>query len=114
MLPNKFAVYLHDTPNRSDFKETNRNFSSGCIRTEKPIDLALYLLQDDHQWSREKLLEIIETGETQVIELQRPITVHIQYWTAWMDENGRINFRDDIYDRDRPLDQALKERLPGA
>jgi murein L,D-transpeptidase YcbB/YkuD len=112
ILPNKFAVYLHDTPKHSDFKETNRNFSSGCIRTEKPIDLALYLLQDDHQWSREKLLEIIEIGETQVIELRRPITVHLQYWTAWVDENGRLNFRDDIYDRDRPLDQALKERLP--
>jgi len=112
IFPNKFAVYLHDTPKRSDFKETHRNFSSGCIRTEKPVDLARYLLQDDHQWSRDKLLEIIETGETQVIELQRPITVHLQYWTAWVDEYGRLNFRDDIYDRDRPLDQALKERLP--
>ena len=112
IFPNKFAVYLHDTPKRSDFKETHRNFSSGCIRTEKPVDLARYLLQDVHQWSRDKLLEIIETGETQVIELQRPITVHLQYWTAWVDEYGRLNFRDDIYDRDRPLDQALKERLP--
>ena len=112
IFPNKFAVYLHDTPKRSDFKETHRNFSSGCIRTEKPVDLARYLLQDDHQWSRDKLLEIIETGETQVIELQRPITVHLQYWTAWVDEYGRLNFRDDIYDRDRALDQALKERLP--
>ena len=112
IFPNKFAVYLHDTPERSGFKETHRNFSSGCIRTEKPVNLALYLLEDDHQWSREKLSAAIKAGETKVIELQRPITVHIQYWTAWVDENGRLNFRNDIYDRDRLLDQALKERLP--
>jgi murein L,D-transpeptidase YcbB/YkuD len=113
IFPNKFAVYLHDTPERSLFKETHRNFSSGCIRTEKPVDLALYLLGDDHQWSREKLSAAIKAGETKVIELQKPITVHLQYWTAWADENGRLNFRNDIYDRDRRLDQALKEQMPG-
>jgi murein L,D-transpeptidase YcbB/YkuD len=113
IFPNKFAVYLHDTPERSRFKETNRNFSSGCIRTEKPVDLALYLLEDDHQWSRKKLLAAIETGKSKVIEPRSPITVHLQYWTAWVDENGRLNFRNDIYDRDRRLDHALRERMPG-
>ena len=113
IFPNKFAVYLHDTPQRSHFNETHRDFSSGCIRTEKPVDLARYLVRDDHQWSEEQLSATIEAGETTVIELQRPIFVHLQYWTAWVDENGRLNFRNDIYDRDRLLDQALKERMPG-
>ncbi len=113
IFPNKFAVYLHDTPQRSHFNETHRDFSSGCIRTEKPVDLARYLVRDDHQWSEEQLSATIEAGERTVIELQRPISVHLQYWTAWVDENGRLNFRNDIYDRDRLLDQALKERMPG-
>ncbi len=114
IIPNKFAVYLHDTPKRSLFKETNRDFSSGCIRVEKPIDLAVYLLQDDPNWTREKLLEAIENGTPKGIKFKNPITVHLQYWTAWVDETGRLNFRDDIYDRDRPLDRALKERPPRA
>ncbi len=113
IFPNRFAVYLHDTPDRSHFNETHRDFSSGCIRTEKPVDLARYLVRDEHQWSEENLLAAIEARETKVIELRSPITVHLQYWTAWVDENGRLNFRKDIYDRDRLLDQALRERMPG-
>ena len=114
IFPNKFAVYLHDTPKRSLFKENNRDFSSGCIRVEEPISLAVYLLQDDPSWTRERLIEAIENKAPQVVGLKRPITVHLQYWTAWVDETGRLNFRNDIYDRDRPLDRALKERLPKA
>jgi len=113
MFPNKFSVYLHDTPKRSLFKETVRDFSSGCIRTEKPIELAAYLLQDSPQWTSKKLLDVIKTGERKIIQTKRPIAVHLQYWTAWVDENNVLHFRDDIYDRDEPLDRALKERLPG-
>jgi murein L,D-transpeptidase YcbB/YkuD len=114
IFPNKFAVYLHDTPKRSLFKENNRDFSSGCIRVEEPISLAVYLLQDDPSWTREILMEAIEKGTPQVVWLKRPISVHLQYWTAWVDETGRLNFRHDIYDRDRPLDRALKEGRPKA
>ena len=114
IFPNKFAVYLHDTPKRFLFKENNRDFSSGCIRVEEPISLAVYLLQDDPSWTRERLMETIENGTPQVIGLKRPIMVHLQYWTAWVDETGKLNFRHDIYDRDRPLDRALKERRPEA
>ena len=96
------------------FKETNRNFSSGCIRTEKPIDLAVYLLKNDPEWTREKLMETIENGSSKVIQLQSPIAVHLEYWTAWVDETDGLNFRSDIYDRDGPLDRALEERFPGA
>jgi L,D-transpeptidase YcbB len=114
IFPNKFAVYLHDTPKRSLFKENNRGFSSGCIRVEEPISLAVYLLQDDPSWTRERLVEAIENKTPQIVGLKRPITVHLQYWTAWVDETGRLNFRHDVYDRDRPLDRALKERRPKA
>jgi murein L,D-transpeptidase YcbB/YkuD len=113
MLPNKFSVYLHDTPGRSLFKETNRVFSSRCIRIEKPIDLALYLLKNDPNWSRDKLMEAVEDGKPTVIWIQNPITVYLQYWTAWVDEFGDLNFREDIYHRDGPLDRALKEQLSG-
>ena len=112
IFPNKFSVYLHDTPTRSLFKETTRDFSHGCIRTERPIDLALYLLQDDPRWTRDALLETIQSGKRKVVKLGEPIPVHLQYWTAWVDEQGLLDFQDDIYDRDRPLDRALKECLP--
>ena len=112
ILPNKFSVFLHDTPSRSLFKASNRVFSSGCIRIEKPIDLALYLLQGDPNWSREKLIEAVENGKPRVIWIQNPIIVYLQYWTAWVDELGELNFREDIYHRDGLLDHALKEKLP--
>jgi len=114
IFPNKFAVYLHDTPKRSLFKEKNRDFSSGCIRVEDPISLAVYLLQDDPSWTRERLMETIENGTLQTVGFKRPLTVHLQYWTAWVDETGRLNFRHDIYGRDKPLDRALKQRITKA
>lgn len=114
IFPNKFAVYLHDTPKRFLFKENNRDFSSGCIRVEDPISLAAYLLQDDPSWTRKRLMETIKNGTQQIVGLKRPIMVHLQYWTVWVDETGKLNFRHDIYDRDNPLDQALQEQRPEA
>ncbi|MDY6879550.1 MAG: L,D-transpeptidase family protein [Thermodesulfobacteriota bacterium] len=112
IFPNKFAVYLHDTPERSLFRETHRDFSSGCIRVEKPVSLAACILGGDPLWTREKIVEVLKSGMTQVVKIRKPIRVHIQYWTAWVDETGRLNFRHDIYNRDEPLDRALKERGP--
>ncbi|UCD89953.1 MAG: L,D-transpeptidase family protein [Desulfobacterales bacterium] len=112
MFPNKFAVYLHDTPKRFLFKETVRDFSSGCIRIEKPIDLAVYITRNDPRWTKEELLKAIAAGQRKVITLREPIAIHLQYWTAWVDDKGELHFRDDIYDRDNALDRALKERLP--
>jgi len=112
MFPNKFSVYLHDTPSRTLFQETTRNFSSGCIRVEKPVSLAVYLLRDEKQWTEKRIRETIHSGKTVAIPLRRAVPVHLQYWTAWVDELGRLHFRDDIYDRDGPLERALQERLP--
>jgi murein L,D-transpeptidase YcbB/YkuD len=114
MLPNKFAVYLHDTPYKRLFRKPSRGFSHGCIRVEKAIDLATYVLGDDPQRTRKEILEAIKTSERHVIRLRNPIAVHVLYWTAWVGQDGLLNFRDDIYERDKPLDVALRERPPRA
>jgi L,D-transpeptidase YcbB len=112
MFPNKFNVYLHDTPSRELFKKLERVFSHGCIRIEKPIELALYLLRDDPKWSREKILDALKTNEERTVRLPEPIPVYVLYWTAWSDESGAVSFRRDIYDRDKPLADALGEAPP--
>jgi len=68
------------------------------------------LLQDGSSRTREKLMEAVERGKSQVVGIKRTIVVHAQYWTAWLDKTGKLNFRHDIYDRDKPLDRALKEQ----
>ena len=112
IFPNKFAVYLHDTPTRGLFQSTTRGFSHGCIRVEKPLNLAAALLRDDIRHSSEKILVAIESGVRETIPLREPMPVHILYWTAWVDDGGTIQFRKDIYARDNPLDLALKESPP--
>jgi murein L,D-transpeptidase YcbB/YkuD len=112
MFPNKFNVYIHDTPARELFQRSKRDFSSGCIRIERPIDLAVYLLGDNPRWTRQRIQDEIDSGINQVVLLPRPIMVHLLYWTAWVDADGTIEFREDIYGRDRLLDQALKEKPP--
>jgi len=109
MFPNPYHVYLHDTPSRELFSKTERAFSSGCIRLEKPIELAEYLLRDDPKWSRKRILATIEKGAEQIVPLHTTIPVHLWYWTAWVNEQGRINFHKDIYARDKVLEKALRE-----
>ncbi len=110
MFPNKFAVYLHDTPQRSLFRQLERDFSSGCIRVENVIDLADYLFKNDSHWSRKRLTQNLENGTHQVLVIPEPIAVHLVYLTAWMDETGTVQFRRDIYGRDEILTKALARR----
>jgi L,D-transpeptidase YcbB len=109
IFPNKFDVYLHDTPERGLFARAVRDYSSGCIRVEKPIELAEYVLRDDPEWSREKILEAMDEGLTRIIVLRNSIGVHLLYWTAWLAEDGRVEFREDIYQRDAALYKALEQ-----
>ena len=109
MLPNNFNVYLHDTPSKRLFSESVRTFSHGCIRIEKPIELAEYVLHDDLLWTRDKLLAAIEKGTEQNIPLPHPVNVHFLYLTAWADKEGVLQFRNDVYDRDKQLDEALRK-----
>ena len=114
MFPNKFDIYLHDTPARGLFNHATRSFSSGCIRIEKPIDLAAYLLRGQPEWTREKIVAAINSNKTQIVWIPEPIAVHILYWTAWVDQDGLIHLRDDIYGRDTPLDEALQKGPPNS
>ena len=111
MFPNRFNVYLHDTPSRELFNKTSRTFSSGCIRIQKPEELALYLLKDDPRWTPEKFRKTLDTMKEQSIRLITPVPVHLLYWTVFVDDDGVVQFRNDIYGRDEQLANALKEKL---
>jgi murein L,D-transpeptidase YcbB/YkuD len=109
LFPNKFDVYMHDTPERWLFGRAVRDYSSGCIRIERPLDLAAYLLRDDPNWAREKIEAAVDSGETTAVRVREPLPVHVLYWTAWVGDDGRIQFRRDIYLRDAALSRALDE-----
>ena len=110
MFPNKFDIYLHDTPERHLFKRTRRTFSHGCIRIARPVALAEYLLKEDLRWDRQKILAEIGKGKRQILRLKEPIDVHILYLTAWVDRHGEMQFRPDIYEGDAVLTQAMREK----
>ncbi|MFP4022029.1 MAG: murein L,D-transpeptidase [Halanaerobium sp.] len=103
MFPNKYSIYLHDTPGRNLFSETERSFSSGCIRIENPIDLAEYLLSDQEKWDRESIESEMEKDKEKTVYLKNPIKIYLQYNTAWVDSLGNLNFREDIYNRDQKI-----------
>jgi murein L,D-transpeptidase YcbB/YkuD len=107
MFPNQFNVYLHDTPSRDLFQRTVRTFSSGCIRVERPLELAEYLLHDDPGWSRARIDSVIAAGKALTVVLPKAIPVHLTYSTVWFGEGGTLHFRDDIYGRDALVAQAL-------
>jgi murein L,D-transpeptidase YcbB/YkuD len=99
-FPNIHNVYLHDTPAHRLFAKPKRAFSHGCIRVENPLELALYLLQDNPTWTLEHLQKTIQGGTQRYVNLPTPIDVHIVYQTAWVDDNDIIQFRHDIYSYD--------------
>lgn len=109
MFPNTFDVYLHDTPDKHLFGRDARTFSSGCIRIQRPVDLAIYLLEGQG-WDREQILAAMARSEPRRVNLVHSVPVHVLYWTAWMDSEGGVQFRDDIYLRDLDLDLALSRR----
>jgi len=109
ILPNKYAVYLHDTPDKSLFDRDLRDFSSGCIRVEKPYLLAEFLLKSDTHWTKEAILDLFKSSERKNIFLNEQIPVHLVYITAWADNGVVVHFRNDVYGQDRILDNALKE-----
>lgn len=112
MFPNAHSVYLHDTPARELFGEDARAFSSGCIRLARPLDLAELLLRDAPNWDRPAIERTIAGGAEQTVRLERNMPVHLLYWTAWVDEDGVTQFRDDVYGRDTPVLQELREPPP--
>ncbi len=111
MFPNRQSVYIHDTPGKSLFNLPQRPFSSGCVRVEEPLALAVHLLKDQH-WDRRRLERAIGSDQRRTIFLQTPVPVYLVYFTAWTDAGGDVHFREDIYDHDRRLLLALFHSAP--
>jgi L,D-transpeptidase YcbB len=108
MFPNRHNVYLHDTPTRGLFAREERAFSSGCIRLEEPERLTQWLLTERASIMRpERIAEILASGRETTVRLDRPMPVHLLYWTSWVDDAGKVQYRRDIYERDGPLIRAL-------
>ncbi len=107
LFPNSFNIYLHDTNAKSLFNNDKRAFSHGCIRLSDPVKLANYLLKDNPEWTPEKIEEAMNQTEPQTVNLKNRVPVMITYYTAWVDNSGKINFRDDIYDHDKELAQKM-------
>jgi L,D-transpeptidase YcbB len=106
-FPNSFAVYLHDTPHQELFSKAKRDTSSGCIRVEHPLDLVQLLFNDDEKWSRDAIDQRIAEGKTQNVTLPTTVPILLAYWTVDIDDQGRLAYKNDIYDRDTPLLAAL-------
>jgi murein L,D-transpeptidase YcbB/YkuD len=102
-FPSKHNVFIHDTAAPELFEDGVRYFSSGCIRVDSAVYMAMLLLrtQDEGSWTEEKINAIIATNEPYKIVFKEPVKVHISYFTAWTDLKGRVQFRKDIYKRDR-------------
>ena len=109
IFPNKYNVYLHDTPSHALFKREKRAFSHGCIRMSRPAEMASWVLGGEEKgWSIERINEIVNSRERQVVVLDEPVPVHILYRTTYVDvESGALHFYEDIYGRDKILANAL-------
>ncbi len=106
MFPNKYAIYLHDTPSKSLFSRNTRDFSHGCVRVQIPIDLSVVLLNDPQKWSKEAINNIIKSKKTTSVKLKKPVPVLILYWTALF-RKGLMFFSKDVYNRDARVLMAL-------
>lgn len=111
MLPNKYAIYLHDTNAKSLFEKTTRAFSHGCIRVEDPVKLAKTLLMNEGH-SESSVEERFASSKSKMIRLNQTLPVHMTYQTAWVDQYGTLNFRDDIYHHDRQALRHYEDQRP--
>jgi len=111
MFPNKYAVYLHDTPGRSLFSREDRAFSHGCIRLQKKWELLINLMDDPDVWNMDKINSILATEKTTRVNLTKPIDILILYWTTGADKEDRLFFNRDIYNRDKAVLEALNKSL---
>ena len=103
LFPNEHAIYMHDTPAKNLFSETVRAFSHGCVRVQDPQEFASILLGRD----RAVIEEEIATGKSQPVTLKQKIPVHLTYFTAWPDSSGKMNYFNDVYERDEAMEKAL-------
>ena len=112
VFPNSDNIYMHDTPSTEAFAKSRRDFSHGCIRLEKPADLAAWVLRDNPGWNPERIQAAMNGTATQQVNLTHPIPVMIVYITVVVLEDGLVHFYDDIYGHDAALQQALAKGYP--
>ena len=103
IFPNDYNIYFHDTPTKALFREESRAFSHGCIRLSDPVKLASYLLKDQSSWTPDKIKKAMNKGEESYVRLKAPVPVVITYFTAWIDRDGLLNFRNDVYGHDERM-----------
>ncbi len=108
LFPNPYTVYLHDTPARDLFAQQSRVFSSGCIRIERPFELASLLLAGDPDWPPDKVQAALESGVRTPIRLREPVPILLLYLTAYVDTENGVSYREDVYKRDARVLQALE------
>jgi murein L,D-transpeptidase YcbB/YkuD len=111
MLPNKYQIYLHDTPQKELFRRTERTFSSGCIRIEDPLGLAEIVLARNGNWSRERIEGAVAAGRTRTVFLPTPLPVLLLYRTVEFADDGSVRFLADVYGRDARVLKALAEPI---
>ena len=114
VLPNNMNIYLHDSPADQLFARTRRAFSHGCIRLEKPLELARLILQRSTERSLDDLDELLATGKEKTIKLDWQIPVYILYFTAWVEDHGGVRFHPDVYGHDERLRPQVETRLAPA
>jgi murein L,D-transpeptidase YcbB/YkuD len=107
IFPNRHNIYLHDTPSKHLFKQSVRSFSHGCIRVQYPFDFATFVLRDRPGWTREKIDQTVAAGDRKIVNLPQSLPVHLTYLTNWVNSDGSVYFRKDIYGRDKLLSDAL-------
>lgn len=112
LFPNSYSIYMHDTPSKGLFAREQRAFSHGCIRLSKPRELAEYLLRNEPEWTPERIAKAMKSGKETTVRLKERRPVTIGYFTAWVDAEGRLNFRDDIYGHDARLASELFQGDP--
>lgn len=109
IFPNDQAIYLHDTPATALFSRARRDFSHGCVRVERPVDLAAWVLRERPEWTRDRIVEAMQRGKSQRVTLPHQIPVFLFYTTAISSPDGTVRFAEDIYGRDAKLLKALDD-----
>ncbi|CUH20965.1 murein L,D-transpeptidase [Jannaschia seosinensis] len=108
MFPNRWNIYLHDTPARNLFANQRRTFSHGCVRVARPLEMAYHLLAPQTDTPEAGFDAILRTGDERRVDLKRSIGVHLVYWSVWVEPGGQANYRPDPYGRDQAVMQALR------
>jgi len=107
LFPNSYDIYLHDTPSKSLFNETKRAFSHGCIRVSQPAFLAEWILRNQPVWTKQSINQAMHATREKFVTIKGDINVFIGYFTAFVDRDGKLNFRDDVYGHDKIMEERM-------